>query len=253
MLTTRFDSLTPSPRSPLIVTIAAVLLCTLAGCGGSNPYALEVGELADRFMPTVREVDSHPDSLQHLSIEETNDKLTFNLQRDYQDLHQYWSSRFELSGTGRNVQQPMGYATMWSKELSLAALQADQGVTGLDKDRASKIIEREKQDYQKRLQIDVYWFSEPGETSIFGSGTQVQLRDDQGNIYRPVTKDRSPVRNAYLGAGERALYRRNTLVFERVVDGRDVLNAVQKLTLRLRPPNATTNVHFEWTWEESNS
>jgi len=225
----------------------------LVGCSSSNPYAHEVGKLADRFIPAVRKVDSHPDSLQHLSIVETEDKLRFDLRRDYQDLHQYWSSRFELSGTGRNVQQPMSYATMWSKELSLAALQADRGITELDKNRALKIIERENQDYRQRLQIDVYWFSQPGETSIFGSGTQVQLRDGQGNIYRPTKKDHSPVRNAYLGGGEQALYRRNILIFERMVDGRDLLSGVQKLTLRLRPTNATTNVHFEWSWHDSSS
>lgn len=235
---------------PVDLILLLVLVGALGGCSGSNPYQLEVGELADRFIPSVREVDAHPDSVQNLSIVETDDKVRVDLRRDYQSLHQYWSSSFELTRVRPTIQQPMSYATLWSKEVSLAALQAEQGVTTLSKNQALEKIKQQKRRYHQHLRIVVYWFTAPGETSISGPGTQVELRDDLGNTYHPARTDHGPLREAYVGAGERVLYRRNVLSFKRVENGDDILEGVQRLSLRLRPPNAVSNVQFEWTWED---
>lgn len=233
----------------LLGGVAIGCLGLVAGCsGGGSLYSIDVGHLADRYLPSERHADAHPDSVQSVSIVEKEDQIEFELKKDYQELHTLWSSTFQVSTAGSGVQRPLTYATLWSKELSLVALQADRGITSLTKEKALEMIEEERKNYQEILQIDVYWFSGPDGTPISGPGAQVRLRDDQGNTYRPTRDDHGPLREAFLTGGNTALYRRNLFFFKRNVDGRDILEGVNELRLVVSP-TAAPRIQFAWSWE----
>lgn len=241
----------PARGSFLLGIAAALLLGGMLGCsGGGSVYSTDVGYLAERFLPSERRVEVHPDSMRHLAIVEEDDQIKFELDEDYQNLHTLWSSTFQVATAGRNVHQPLTYATLWSQELSLAALQADRGVTSLTRGKALQMIEDRKQEYAQTLQIDVYWFSGPDGTPISGPGAQVRLSDDQGNTYRPVRDDHGPLREAFITGGNTALYRRNMFFFKRKVDGRDILDGINELRLSVSPA-AAPRVQFEWSWEDN--
>jgi hypothetical protein len=243
-------------RSPLAsrlliaLAVGATVLLGVVGCGGSGGlYSRDVGYLAEQYLPTTRRADAHPDSVRHLSIVTEDEQIKFELDEDYQDLHTRWSCTFQVTTASGSVHQPLTYATLWSKELSLAALQADRGITSLTRDQALKMIEEREEEYQNLLQIDVYWFSGPDGTAISGPGAQVRLRDGQGNTYRPVRDDHGPLREAFITGGNSALYRRNMFYFKRTVDGRDIIDDIETLRLTVAP-TAAPRVRFEWTWDE---
>ena len=212
-------------------------------------YSQDVGDLAEQYLPTTRQADAHPDSVRNLSIITEDETVKFELDEDYQDLHTLWSCTFQVTTASGSVRQPLTYATLWSKELSLAALQADRGITSLTRDQAMKMIDEREQEYHELLQIDVYWFSGPDGTPISGPGAQVRLRDGQGNTYRPVRDDHGPLREAFITGGNSALYRRNMFFFKRNVDGSDLLDDTETLRLTVSP-TAAPRVRFEWAWDE---
>lgn len=230
--------------------LLAVLLVAAVGCsGGDNLYSWDVGALAERSLPAERRTETHPDSLQRLSIVEEENQIRFELEESYQQMHVAWSSSFQFATARRDPPRPLTYATLWSKELSLAALQAEQGLSSFSKEQALSMIEKQQKEYRKTLQIDVYWFSGPDATAITGPGARVRLRDDQGHTYHPVRDDNGPLRHASIFAGQSVLYRRNIFYFQRQVDGRDILKNVDKLRLTVTPTGAPT-VGFAWSWED---
>lgn len=221
----------------------------MAGCsGGGNLYSTDVGYLADRHLPRVRNTEVHPDSVRRLSIVENEERIRFKLEENYQQMHLAWSSSFQFASARREIRRPLTYATLWSKELSLAALEADQKISSLPKDKALDLLEKRRKEYQDVLQVDVYWFSGPDGSPITGPGARVQLRDGEGNSYDPVEEESGPLRQANLVGGNAALYRRNIFYFERDVDGRDLLEDVDELRLSVNPTGSVGSVQFQWRW-----
>lgn len=145
--------------------------------------------------------------------------------------------------------RPLTYATLWSKELSLAALEAEEGTSSLSKKKALARIEEQRQQYRKTLQIDVYWFSGPDGTAITGPGARVRFEDGQSNSYQPVREENGPLRDASVFGGHSALYRRNIFDFKRQVDGRDILEGVNELRLTVSPTGGPI-VEFRWSWKD---
>ena len=70
----------------LSVLLAFLMPILLVGCGGGDTYSVNEGQLAERFLPTERDVDHHPDSLQALTITEEEGKVRYQLERSYQSL-----------------------------------------------------------------------------------------------------------------------------------------------------------------------
>lgn len=220
------------------------------GCGGGDTYSFNEGNIAQRYLPTEREVENHPDSLLDLTITEEEGKIQYELERDYEALIRKWSSTFQSVGAGRS-QRGMSYATFWSLELSLASLQPEMGVLTLRKEKANEMIERRKDEYFDHIQIDVYWF-EGGNGLLTGPSarTELQVAD---STYRPQREDHSPLREAFIGGGGTTLYRRNTFYFPRVVDGRDILAEASGMQLQIRRTGGGVTERFSWTWEEAMS
>jgi hypothetical protein len=227
-----------------------VLALVIAGCAGGGTYSLDEGALAQRFLPSTRSLDHHPDSLQALSVRTEEDStLAFEMERDYASLWQKWSSSFQNMGTGR-TRRSRTYATLWGWELSLASLQPDMGIQGLSGSRARELLAQRRANYRETLQIDVFWFESEGNSAIAGPGARVTL-EVGGQEYRPSEEDYGPLREAFLENASTGLYRRNTFRFPRIVDDRDILEGADQLSLHVRLTGGGNRVRFRWTWEDA--
>lgn len=249
------SSLVPPSASRLFVVLVAVFLLPLliTSCGGGDTYSVNEGQIAERFLPTERDVDHHPDSLQALTITEEDEKVQYQLQRNYQSLVEKWSCRFQNVGPGRNFRSRT-YATFWSLELSLASLQPEMGIQSIRAERARELIEKRRKEYFDTIQIDVYWFVERrGESGIIsGPSARTELIIGE-NTYRPLRTDHGPLREAYVSGGNTILYRRNTLHFPRTVDGTDILENASGMQLEVRRTGASSKEQFAWRWEDNPS
>ncbi|HKL89084.1 MAG TPA: hypothetical protein VJ884_08750 [Salinibacter sp.] len=247
-----FDPLSDPPLSrPSLVFLVFALV--LGGCGGGSMYTLDPGTIAQRFLPTTRQVDHHPDSLRALSVQEEERRFRFDLDGTYESLHRKWSSTYQDLGAGRS-RRGRSYATFWSLELSLASLQPEMGFTSLSKERAQKALQERRQEYKEILQFEVYWFEQEGNSLLVGPSARVQLRVDEEDTYEPSRESHSPLRDAFLpGETRAALYRRNTFYFSRVVDSTDILAEAEKLELVVSRPGMAARVRFTWTWEDAST
>ncbi|MFB6273575.1 MAG: hypothetical protein ABEL51_11840 [Salinibacter sp.] len=245
-------SLAPSPRllrrlfGGLLVLVFPLLV---VACGGGDLYSVKRGQVAQRFLPPERTVH-HPDSLRALTITEEDGKLQYQLDRGYQSLIENWSASPRNVGVGSGAFQSRTYATLQSLELALVSLQAEMGILGLQKEKARKIIDKRRKKYFDRIRIDVYWFTGrrmDGVISGPGARTEIEVGD---RTLQPIRTDHGPLREAYLTGGDVALYRRNTLVFPRVVNETDVLKNSTRIRLTVRPTGSTAKVAFSWKWGE---
>ena len=245
--------MTPVSSSPRFVlflfSAGACLALLLGGCGGASSYSLNEGDLAQRFLPTERKVDHHPDSLRSLSIREDDRRIHFDLAENYESLHRKWSSTYQDLGAGRS-RRGRSYATFWSLELSLASLQPEVGVTSLTKERARESLDERRKEYNSTLQFDIYWFESEGNTLLAGPGSQVRLQVDGEKTYRPSEETHGPLRETFLAGQTRsALYRRNTFYFSRVVDSTDILKDAQEIELLVDRAGVGSRVRFSWSWD----
>jgi hypothetical protein len=223
-------------------------LVLVAGCGGGSAYTTETGQIAQRFLPTVRTVDHHPDSVRALTIAEDDETLQYQLDADFQALTQKWSCRFQNIGAGPPTRSRT-YATFWSLELSLVSLQPETGLLSLQKKKARDLVAERRAEYHDTIQIDVFWFLGQGEDGIIaGPSARTELRVDEHTL-RPVRTDHGPLREAFVAGGETTLYRRNTLHFPRTVDEADVLRDATGMQLQVRRTGATAREQFTWRWE----
>lgn len=227
--------------------VALVLLLT--GCGGGGAYSVDTGDIAQRYLPSTRDVGYHPDSLGALSINENEDKFEIELDSDYEALHRKWSSTYQNLGTGRS-RRTRSYATFWSRELTMASLEAETGVSSLSKDRAESLLQERRDEYERALQIDVYWFEAEGNSLLAGPGSRVHL-EVNGETYRPTEQSHGPLRDTFFaGADGQAIYRRNTFYFARALEDRDLLEGATGATLTINRSGRNTRVRFAWTWDE---
>lgn len=241
------------PRRPLGGFIGLLILLLGGGCSGGSTYSVDEGQIAERFLPSERSVNHHPDSLRALTITEEEKQVQYQLRKDYQALVEKWSTRFQSVGAGRSARSRT-YATFWSLELSLASLQPELGILSLRKEKARDFIEKRRKEYFDTIQIDVYWFVERrgGSGIIAGPSARTELLIGDKK-YRPLRTDHSPLREAFVSGGNTVLYRRNTLHFPRTVDGKDLLRNASGMQLEVRRVGARSEQQFAWRWEEDPS
>lgn len=240
----------PSLRRCLGVLVGLLVSLLIVGCGGGSLYSANVGEVADRFLPTERTVSHHPDSLRALTITEGEEKMQYQVERDYQSLIRKWSSRFQNLGP-EDSPRSRTYATFWSLELSLVSLQSEMGVLSLRKEKARELINERRKEYSETIQIDVYWFVGRGRDGIIagpGASTQLHVRD---SLYRPVQTDYGPLREAFVAGGNTVLYRRNSLYFPRMVEGTDILENASGVKLEVSQIGEGSTKEFAWEWTDN--
>lgn len=239
-----------------LVVLAAGFVA--AGCAGGSQYTFDETSIARGHISVEAEAPSHPDSLGTVRVVEKEHQIDVQLDRSYEQLMRDWSSTWVSQSSYRTDDAGLLYqsfATLWSLDLSVASLVAEEGVEGLSKDLALKRIAERKQAHQQAIQIDLYRFlgSPPtgggiSSTLVGRPGGRVMLQDDEGREYRPDRVENSPPREATV-AGQRTIYRRNTFVFRREVDGRDILDDVHTLRLYVNQ-SISGRYYFTWTWED---
>lgn len=235
----------------LFGAIVFLLPLLFVGCGGGDLYSVNEGQVAQRFLPPEQTVH-HPDSLRDVAVIEGDEKMKYQLERDYQSLIEKWSSSYRRMGTGRSVRQTRTYATLWSLELALVSLQPEMGVVSLRKERAKDLIEERRKAYTETIRIDVYWFTGRGMDGIIaGPSARTELRVGDQTV-RPTRADHGPLREAYVSGGNTALYRRNTLHFPRTVEGTDILADGADVELTVRRSGMSSKEQFSWTWQGEN-
>lgn len=233
------------------------------GCGGSGQSLVQPSELARFSLPAERNAPYPVDSLVNVKVVEKGPQIKIEMEKSFEGIMRDWSATWRRFDTGRDItinDEFRTFATLWSKDLSYAALKAE-GIDGLQGDAAYNLLDRRQKEFDDIIQIDVYWFepvtargSGPNETSIVGPGTIVLLRDSEGNEYRPVREDREPPRDA-LSTRARSrpvVYRRNLFFFQRVVDGRDILTDADKLFLVVNRSDTSFNrgsARFQFAWD----
>lgn len=276
---------TPPRWTSLLGAGLAVLSVFLAaGCassGGSADYTVDQAALATYALASAQQMEHGPDSLAHLQVVEKKGKLNFQLRQSYREMTLEWtagrewlspksapsglsslrgSARLQRTGAGPGDARRTGaaerqrgsrhayfrtYATLWSKELSLASMISGRGIHLLSKDLARKMVRKRMARYDRQLKIDVYVFApsarrlDLSRLQLDGAGKRIRLRDGQGNAYKPVQIKTSIPLEAY-NAGRETVYIRNTLFFRRSPE-KDPLGAEQ-LHLYVRP----TGYRFTW-------
>ncbi|MES3630200.1 MAG: hypothetical protein PPP56_08540 [Longimonas sp.] len=243
-----------APRRLVATGVLWGLLIVLVATGcqsTSTSHTLYPESIADQYLPRERQVEAHPDSMRTLTIVERDDKIAFEMEQSYQRMHQSWSSTFDLLSAGRRPARPLTYATLWSKDLSLAALDAREGVSTLTQDAARERIQAERDAYHETVQIDLYWFTGPRQTppSLLRANAQLRAQNGTREDYRPREVRNLPIRDVLLPSGDRVLYRRVILVFDRMVDDHDILSEINELKLRVTPSGGT-RLQFAWSWSD---
>jgi hypothetical protein len=243
-----------APR--LAVALVACGVLGLAACSGGSAYRLEPEDVARFQLPAVRSAPYPPDSLARVTLVEKSDRFELTLDGGYRDLHRLWSATWRsLGGIDRGAQEQLRtFATLWSYDLSLAALKPE-GLISLSKDATQKALRERRAEFERTIQIDVYRFAGSpsggiNSLSLVGANAQVELRDGEGRTYQPTDETREIVEQAFASGGRTIPYQRNIFVFPRVVDGRDILATSDELRLvvRAQTGSAFGGYSFTWTW-----
>jgi hypothetical protein len=232
----------------------------LAGCAHSSEsiFAAQDADIASHFLPFDRTVPHPPDSLVAVEIQQKQNRITLQLEKPYEEMLRDWSAswQYQMRGSAGRNRAYRSFATLWSLDLSIASLQPEIGLSGLSKDVAQQRIDERIAEFDSTLQIDVYQFlgSPPdlrgtSEMSLDGPGANVTLRDDRGNEYKP-TREVSGPSTYDTVQGQSVVYRRNEFIFDRVVDGTDILSGVRELRLWVRPSFGDA-YYFTWSFERN--
>lgn len=219
-------------------------------------YSANETRIAQRFLPHVRDIPHHPDSMKAVKVVEKEHTVEFQMETSFGTMLRHWSATWESQSTSSSSRglPYRSFATLWSLDLSVASLQAEEGVQGLTKDVALRRIRERKAGYDSTLQVDVYRYhnsprlsGDVSEMQLTGAGQRVVLRDDERNEYRPIQSESTPIREGFVQGGG-VLYRRNTFLFDRVVEGKDILNNVEELRLWVR--GFGDDYYFSWSFDQ---
>lgn len=244
-------------RSCAVFLTAALLV---AGCAGSSPYDVEDADIARGYLPTERKVPHAPDSLVHLTLVEKEGRIAFEAERSLEAMLRAWSSTWQSAEGGSALSGRLdyhSYATLWSLEASLMSLQPERGLTGLTKNLARKTLAERREEFREVVQIDVFRFAGSPPSAglaglrLDGPGERVELEDEAGRTYAPLRIEAGLPTQAFIGS-RTVLYARNTLLFKRFVEGRDLLQS-KRLRLEIRQPQLTgiSRYYFAWTFPEA--
>jgi hypothetical protein len=240
-------------RLSLLSAFAAALL--LAGCGSSESAFTDEEAISYRFLPQTQRV-GHPDSMRYVQLRDSGDRA-FTADTSLRALQTLWSAGAQCFTT-RCAFRPepfQTYATLRSKDYVVLRLNREWALTSISADSArSKIREALNADYQPYVAFDLYLFGR-NETLTRLRDLRpytITLKDGQGNRYEP-TRVQNPPPTAGVAFRDQqyARYNVNTVYFDRVVDGRDILEEADRLQLTVRTQYG--QMEFDWRIDPSSA
>lgn len=227
---------------------------TAGGCS-STYRGIDPGDVSPPFSRDT----FHPDSVVHLDLSYENDGVDFNMDRSLRSLTSYWSSGYRDKYGGRYFETAdyRTYATFRSLELSIAKLH-ELGVEDLSRDLAEEMVAKRKQEYANYIVFDVHVFIPEAypdayaKTSLGEPGNRITLEDEQGRVYQPETIEVHMPRRFHSNMMDTpgAFYRLNTVYFKREIDGRDILENIDRMELWMRTAQPYAGLFFTWNFEK---
>nr|BCX01081.1 MAG: hypothetical protein KatS3mg041_1127 [Bacteroidota bacterium] len=222
-----------------------LLLFGVLGCGIlKGPNGVPEPEDRTGFYPTLRQVP-HPDS-------------TYHLDRSFVEVEPLWSVGFVDVRNGRlfRTAYRQTYATLWSREVAMTWVAARVKQENMSREQARQLADEQAELQAKYLTIVVHVFTNDRYRDAFFAtdlsrfGFDFELRDDRGNVYRPVGVELESLHPIWSPSGGRldAFYRMNVLRFARYQDGRDILSGVRRLTLSMRSVTGP-GFQLQFRWE----
>lgn len=223
-------------RRSVGLLLLSVVGVVFTGCGGgASVSSVPSGALANRYIPTVRNVGHHPDSLAAVSLQAQSEGIELAFTSDRDQIHRKWSCKTDL--------RSRSYATLWSREVLLASLEFRYGISTLSRGLAKKMLRDHMTDYERNIRVDIFAFTSEGPTVYTEPSRHVQLRVND-TTYAPRRQDYGPLRTPSLPRDDAGLYRHNTFHFRRIVNGKDVLEEAKGLSVEV---DGVT--YYEWAWD----
>ncbi|MFO8233073.1 MAG: hypothetical protein R6U20_10435 [Longimonas sp.] len=248
-------------RAALYWLGAVIVLGGLSGLGGCA--ALQSGirnetDVAAHFLPTTRVMDSF-DRLSQARIDTTDEgQLKLESDAPFGTLWVNASARHRQT-RGRDLFEPStfsSFATLWSRDLRLSALNQRIPLDAYAREQAHKTIQREVDTlHRESIRIDVYLYVDERVddafqyTSIHQMGARTFLQfDDSDSTHTPSRIDTDIVQYTTRN-GEGVFYRRNTLTFARQTDTvENILADVEEITLHVRSISSP-RAHLRFAWD----
>ncbi|MCS7082592.1 MAG: hypothetical protein RML47_09515 [Bacteroidota bacterium] len=215
------------------------------GCGLlRSPGGVPEPEERTGFYPTLRRVP-HPDSTYHLNL-------------SFTEVEPLWSVGFVDIRNGRlfRTAYRQTYATLWAREVAMTWVAALVKQEQMTREQARQLADEQAELQSKYLTIVVHVFTNDRYRDAFFAtdlnrfGFDFELRDDRGQVYRPVSVESESTHPIWSPSGGRldAFYRMNVLRFARYQNGRDILSGVRRLTLAMRSVTGP-GFQLQFRWE----
>lgn len=232
-----------------------------AGCAGllgsSDRAPIDI---ATRFLPVPATVPP-VDSLRHVQLQPEAERIRFQADPPLGRLKQMWSSGYRARRGNDGLLEAgrmRSFATLWSRELRLLALDRQTSIGAYARDEAERVMaSRVDAPHAASILIDVHTYvnrqrrSSYGITNLRNARWDIFLRTDTGVTIAPDSIDATWARPMTWSNDERAHYRHNTLHFPRsTTDTTDVLRGVETLELHIRDATLATDLLFGWRFAE---
>lgn len=226
--------------------ILTAVILFLSGCGGSAETSFTPYD-GTRTLPTTRTIP-HPDSLRSVTLATRPDSVNITLKDSYADIMRAWSAQVQSDGPFRP--SPFNtFATLQSKDLTLALLERNERISTLSAERARKRVEEVLERYDETIVFRIQLFIRANRISTpyspFRQRVVATLHVDGERTYESIRTEKSGVEFENRGGG--GVYRFPiTAYFNRHEDGRDLLTDSEELTLSIRPFPGLTELTFDW-------
>lgn len=241
----------------------ALVLTMGAGCasllGSSDRAPIDI---ATRFVPVPATVPP-VDTLHHVQMQPKVERIQIQADAPLGSLKQMWSSGYRARRGADGLLEAgrmRSFATLWSRELRLLALNEQMSIGAYPREDAERLIARHVDAPQAAsILIDVHVYMDRarrnsyGATNLRNARWDIFLRTDTGTEISPDSIHATWARPMTWSNDEHAHYRHNTLHFPRTQnDTTDVLHGVETLELHIRDATAATELLFGWRFEGNN-
>ncbi|PEN05989.1 hypothetical protein CRI93_10930 [Longimonas halophila] len=242
----------------------ALVLTMSAGCAGLLGSSERAPiDIATRFLPVPATVPP-VDSLHHVQLQPEAERIRIQSDTPLGHLKQVWSSGYRARRGNDGLLEAgrmRSFATLWSRELRLLALNGQMSIGAYPREDAEQLIARRVDaPHATSILIDVHVYMDRarqnnyGATNLRSARWDIFLRTDSGVEIAPDSIDATWARPMTWSNDERAQYRHNTLYFPRTKnDTADVLHSVETLELHIRDATLATDLLFGWRFKETRS